>query len=143
MQRAREEFLAGSALTLQQHRGVGGRRPMQLLRHLAQVGILADDPRRAPPCGEFLLEQHVFGGHPALRHRARHDEQEVIGVNRLGQEVCCALLHGGHRVLNARVRGHHDDGKFRVELLRGAKHAEPVAFRQLEIGQHERGTRLA
>ncbi len=48
-----------------------------------------------------------------------------------------------HGVLDAAVGGHHDHLQIRVELLGGAQHAEAVAVRELEIGEHHGGPRLA
>ena len=58
------------------------------------------------PLGQLLLEQDVFGEHPAPRDRALHDEHQMIGVDRFGEEVHRALLHRRDRILNAAVRGH-------------------------------------
>ena len=97
-------------------------------------------PRRS---ASSSLQQHVLGEHAALRQRALDHQQQVIGIDRLGQEVHRPFLHRRHRVLDAAVGGHHDDRQFRVELLGGAQHAEAVAVGQLEIGQHDGGPRLA
>ena len=105
-------------------------------------GILADDLRRAATHGELLLQQQVLGHDAALLERARDEQQQVIGIDRLGEEVERAFLHRGHRVLDAAVRGHHDDRQVGVDLLRRAQHAEAVAVRQPQIRQHDRGLRL-
>ena len=74
---------------------------------------------------------------------ARDDEQQqMIGIDRLREKIERALLHRGHRVLDAAVRGHHDDGNVGVDLLGRPQHAEAVAFGQAQIGQHQRGLRL-
>ena len=75
---------------------------------------------------------------PALLERARHEQQQVIGIDRLGEEVERAFLHRRDRILDAAVGRHHDDRHVGVDLLRRAQHAEAVAFGQPQIGQHER-----
>ena len=129
---AGEQLLAGAALALEQHGRVGGRGAVQLLQHLAQLGVLADDARRAAALGQLLLQQDVLGEHPALRDRPLDHQQQVIGIDGLGQEVHRPFLHRRHRVLDAAVGGHDDDLQLGVELLGRAQHAEAVAVRQLQ-----------
>ena len=70
---------------------------------------------------------------------ARFDEQQqVIGIDGLGQEVHRPFLHRRDRVLDAAVGGHDDDGDVGVDLLGGAEHAEAVPLGQAQIGQHDR-----
>ena len=104
--------------------------------------ILADDPRRPAPLGHLLLQEDVLGHHPSLRDGALHHQQQVIGIDRLGEKVGRPLAHRGHGVLNAAVRGHDDDGQLGVELLGRSQDAEPVAGGQLEIGEHHGRARL-
>ena len=116
-------------------------RALQRDRHLLQPRILADDLRRAAARGELLLEQDVLGRQPALRERALDHQQQMIGIDRLGEKVERAFLHRRDGVLDAAEGRHHDDGQFGIELLGGAQHAEAVAVRQPEVGQHDAGTR--
>ena len=62
----------------------------------------------------------------------------MIGIDRLGEKVERALLHRRHGILDAAVRGHHDHRDVGVDLLRRAQHAEAVAFRKPQVGEHER-----
>jgi hypothetical protein len=112
---------------------------VQLLRDLAQLRIFTDDARRAATCGHFFLEKQVLGEHAPLGDRTFDKQEEMIRLDRLREEVERALLHGRHGVLNAAVSGHHDHRKLGVELLGRTQHAEPVAGRQLEIAQDNRG----
>ena len=98
--------------------------------------------RRTATHRELLLEQQVLGHHPALFERARDEQGEVIGVDGLGQEIERALLHRGDGVFDAAVRRHDDDWGVGVELLRGAQHAEPIAFRKSKVREHDRRTVL-
>ena len=139
--RTREQLLAGAALAFDEHRRVARRRALQRERDLLQARIFADDLRRAAPLREFLLEQDVLGGQATLRERPLDEQQEVIGVDRLGQEVERAVLHGRDRVLDAAVRGHHDDRQVGVDLLRRAEDAEAVAVAEPQVRQHDAGPR--
>jgi hypothetical protein len=64
----------------------------------------------------------------------------MVRVDRFCQKVERTLLHRRHGILDAAVRGHHDDGKLGIEFLGGAKHAESVALRKAEVGQNDAGT---
>jgi hypothetical protein len=140
MKRPRKQLLAGATLAFQQHRRVGGCGAMQGDRDLLQFRILSDDLRRTPSRGQLLLEEDVLGSETSQRERPLHHQQEVIGVDRLGQKVERALFHRGNSVLDAAVCRHHDDGKLRIKFLGGAKHAEPVALRKTQVGQHDART---
>jgi hypothetical protein len=142
VQGAGEQLFAGAALPLQQHGRVGAGRTMQLLRHLAQLGIVSNDARSAAALGEFLLEQEVIGQHPALGNRALHHQQQVIRVHGLGEKVHGPFLHRRHRILDAAIRRHHHDGQLRIELRGGAQNTKAVAFGQLQVGQDDHRARL-
>ena len=60
--------------------------------------------RPAPPSAGSVL-----GRQPPLRERALDHQQQMVGIDRLGEEVERAFLHRRHRVLDAAERGHHDD----------------------------------
>src|SRR5262245_9554654 len=143
MQRAREELFPCPALALEENGRVGRGRAMELLRHLPELSVFADDSRSASPLGELLLEDDVFGEHAPLRDGTPYQQQEMIGIDGLRKKVHRPLLHGGHRVLNADEGGHDDDRDIRIELLRGAQNAQAVAGGQLEVGQHHDRPRLA
>src|SRR5262249_34015812 len=66
VQRPGEELLARPALSLEQHRGVGGGGAVKRDRHVLQLRILADDLGRATAQREFFLEKNVLGDHAAL-----------------------------------------------------------------------------
>ena len=138
VQRARKQFLAGAALAFEQHRRVGAGRALDLLRHVPHHGGFADDRRRAATLGELLLEQRVFRDQPPLRERPLDHQQQMVGIDRLGQEVERALLHRRDRILDAAERGHDNHRQFRIDVFRGLQDAEAVADREPKIGQDDR-----
>ena len=142
VQRAREQFLAGSALPFQQDGGVRRRGAMELLRHLPELRVLADDARCAPPLGQLLLQEEIIGQHPPLRDRAFDHQQQVIRIDRLGQEVHRALAHRGHRVLDAAVGGHDDDLAARDRAPSRREERRSHHRGQLQVGEDDRRTRL-
>ena len=50
--------------------------------------------------------------------RALDQQQQVIGIDRLGEKVERAFLHRRDGVLDAAERRHHDDRQLGIELLR-------------------------
>jgi hypothetical protein len=116
---------------------------MKLLQDVAELRVLADDPGRAPALGHFLLQENVFGHHPALRDRTFDHQQQVIGIDRLGQEVGRPLPHRRHRVLDASIGRHDDDRELGIEFLRGTQNAKPVAGWKFQIREDDSGARLA
>ena len=139
VKRAREQLLAGAALPFEQHRRVGGGGAVQRDRHLLELRVVADDLRRAAALGQLFPQDQVFRGQPALRERALDHQQEMVGIDRLRQEVEGAFLHRGDGVLDAAERGHDDDRQLGIEVFRRAQHAEAVPLRQAEIRQHHGG----
>ena len=142
VQGARAQFLAGAALAFEQHRGVGAGGAIDRGHHLPQGRRVADDARTAAARGRFFLQQAVIIQQAALLERARDQQQQVIGIDRLGEKVERALFHRLDGVLDAAVRGHHDHRQLRVELLHRAQHPHAVALGQAEIRQHERGLEI-
>ncbi len=143
MKRAREQFLAGAAFALEQHGGVGAGGTLHRLQGVTDDRRLPDDLGHAAAFRGFFLEQVVLAQQPALRERALDHQQQVIGVNRLGQEVERPVLHRRDSILNGAVGGHDDDREIRIGVLGGAQHAESVAIRKPEIGEHDRRQGLA
>ena len=109
-------------------------------RYLLQPRILSDDLRRAAALRKLLLQKKVLGGEAPLHERALDEQQEVIRVDRLGKKVERPFLHRRDRILHVAERGHHDDRQLWIELFGEPEHAEPVAFRQAQIGQHHGGS---
>ena len=137
MERPGEQLLAGPALAQQQHGGVGRSGAVQRRDNPLQRRRLTDD-RRSPPSGrELLFHQEVLREQPALRQRTIHEQEQVIGIDGLRQEVHRALFHRDHRILDAPVRGHDDDGELGVDLFSAFEDANPVTALQPQIREHE------
>ena len=126
---ASEELFPGAAFSLEQDRRIGRRRTVQLLGDLPERRIVPDDAGSPATLGHLFLEQEILGLHAALSDGALDQQQQVVGLDWLGEEVGGTLPHGGDGVLDAAVGGHHDDRHFRVQLLGRSQHAEPVAGR--------------
>jgi len=80
------------------------------------------------------IRETGYGAELAPAEESAFDEQEeMVGVDRLSEEVERPLPHRGHCVLDAAVRRHHDDREVGVEFLGGAKDAEAVAFGKTQV----------
>ena len=133
--RAGEELLAGPALTLEQHGGVGRGHPLRLGLHRADRRRLPDDRRhRARPA---VLEQERLALPRAPLDRARDEKAEKVRLDRLGDEVLGAALHRVHGGLDRAERGHHDHRKGGVEGSRRVEDGEPVRAGEAPVGQDE------
>ena len=100
--------------------------------------MLADDLGDAAAAAQLFLEEQVLGGQAPLGEGAADDQAEVVGIDGLGEEVERALAHRPHHVGDGAVGGQQDDRHLRVAGLGGPQHAEPVAVRQLQIGEDQR-----
>ena len=136
VQRSGEQLLAGAALAFDQDGRVGRRRAMQRERHRLQLRVVADNLRRAAALRQLLFQQDVFRAQPPLCQRPLDHQQQDVGIDRLGKKIERSLLHRRHRVVNAAERGHDNDRQLGLDILGRAQDADPVAFGQTEIGQH-------
>src|SRR5205085_12288144 len=91
VQGAREQLLAGAALTEQQHRGRGRRRLADDVERRAQRRALADNGLLG--AGEAGAELLVLLHEPPLLDRLLDALQDRMALQRLGEEVVCAVLH--------------------------------------------------
>ncbi len=142
VQRPGEQLLAGSALAFDEHRRIRVGGALQRREHLPQGRVFADDLRSAAADGQLLLHQQVLVGDAALLERTVHEEQQMIGIDGLGEKVHRAVLHRPHCVLDAAVGGHDDHRYVGVDVLGRAQHAEAVAVGQPQVRQHERRLRV-
>ena len=84
-------------------------------------------------CSSF--RQHQLGPLAPPLHRAVQEQEEVVGVDGLGQEVGGAVLHGPDRLLHRSEGGHDDDRHLGVSLPRRFQDVEAAAGGQLQVGQ--------
>ena len=140
VQRARHQFLAGSAFAGDQHGDIGGR-------------DLLDQPENLPHRSGTAHQraQHAGLAQPAPRHfqldlrfalpgGVDQDGAQPRGVHRLLQKVVSAQLHGIDGQLDGAHGGEHHDGHVGVERrsLFGelGQQADAVQPRHLQVGDH-------
>ena len=110
VQRARDQLLAGARFAGDQHRHARARQAADGAEHLLHRGRLAEQLAESSRLGCGLRAA------AALRWRAAraHELDGLVDVERLRQVFERAALVGGHRAVEVRVRGHHDDRQRRV-----------------------------
>src|SRR3990172_1845853 len=137
MDGAREEFLARPALAVDQHRRVGRRHLLYLVHDLLHLATLSDYLRKAELFSKLFFQEYVFGCHARSVERPLDQHEQMVGVERFGQEVIGPLLYRLDRGLDRTERGHHDHRQKRVVLLHRLQHLETVLLRKLEVRQHQ------
>ena len=119
--RARDQLLAGAGLAVDQDRARrrGDRR--QHLEQLAHDAALSDQPLEAVALLELRSQVRVLGAQAALLERAVHHVEQLVVLERLGDEVGGAALDQRHGVAHRAVAGHHDDDDVGVALQRRSR----------------------
>ena len=80
--RARDQFLAGARLALDQHRRVGRRDDLDLLQHLPERRALADDLVEVVLRANLVFEVQLFGAQLLLQLRDLSKRQPVLHGDR-------------------------------------------------------------
>ena len=93
--------------------------------------------REAEAALVLLLEEDQLGHQPAPLHRPVQQQEQVVGVDRLREEVGGALLHRPHRLLHRAVGGHDDDRGLGVRVPGRLEHVEAAPGRQLQVGEDD------
>ena len=94
----------------EKHRRVGAGGALEVEAYFLERRILADNLRKPVAGCVLLFENEVLGEKASLSDRALHQHQQVIGVDRLGEEIEGAVFHRRDGVLHGAVSGHDDDG---------------------------------
>ena len=136
MNGARQQFLSRSAFPEDQDGGVGGRHALDLQEGVLQTLARAHQARQRHALLKLLLEQECAALETTSVQGAVDEEHEMVGVDRLGEEVRSALADRLHRILDGAERGHDDDVGFRAGLEGGLEDVEAASRRELEVGEH-------
>ena len=138
VQGAGRHLLADAGVADDQHVGVGaGQRP----EAIAQV----DHRRRAAgkPGLEIVAlagggaQQPVFQHEAAAVERAGGDVGEVLGIERLFDEVVGPLAHGAHGELHVAMAGDEDDRQVGVDVAHPGEERHPVHARHADVADDD------
>ena len=137
VQGARGQLLAGARLADQQHAGAGRGDLADHLEHPLHGRRLADQPVQLVAALDLVAQDDVLAlQHPPLE-RALDHQPHLVHLERLGQVVVGAGLHGGDGGLGGGEGGHHDDLGVGVQLLGFRQHVQPAAVGHLEVGDDD------
>ena len=133
VQRARNQFLAGTGLARDHHREVGlhqaREQPVDFLHRRR-----AADQRNALGFLEFGRNRVAALG---LRQRPADDRDQLLQVERLWQIFVGAALRGADRGHEVVLRAHDDDRQVRARLLDARQEVEVVFVGHHHVGDHE------
>ena len=103
------QLLAGSALALNQHGGIGRRHTLHASEQRAHAGAGRHQRRGARLAAHQPLQRRVLATQRAVLHRPPQHRRELREPARLGQVVVGARSHPGHRPFDGAVPGEQDD----------------------------------
>ena len=108
MDRARDHFLAGAGLAVDQDRRRGRRHGFDQLKQRAHARAAADHRAEPEPLIELLAQIRVLVLQPPLLERRVQHVQQLLELKRLGDEVGGAPLDRVDRILHGAVAGDDD-----------------------------------
>src|SRR5258707_6920770 len=131
------QFLAGAAFALDQHRGAAGRNLPNQVKDAEHDLALAYDVFKvvALPEGAFQLLVLFFGA--AARDGGTHVGQKLLVVPRFLDEVGGPVLHGADGVVHGAIRGDHDYRQLRVAVAYVGQNLQSIVVGQGEIKQDQ------
>src|SRR3990172_1391220 len=94
MNGAGEQLLAGAALAMKENGGGRRRHLLYLGGDLLERAALADDPGQAELVRELFPQEDVLGGDTIGIERPLDEHEQVLRIERFGQEVIGPLLYG-------------------------------------------------
>ncbi len=133
---ARDEFLAGAGLAIDEHAAVGGRHEANLLaQRLDRHAFTGEHSANA----ELALEFEVLVAKAAGFDGILEDDQGAIERERLFEKVVCAELGGFDGGFDGAVAGDDDDfgPLFRSECMNVGENVEAVAIGEPDIEQDD------
>ncbi len=134
VQGARNHFLPGAALALDEDGGGRGRDLLDHAHHFLHGRALGDELRGPARPDDLAAQAQVVEAQPlALLGLAEH-EQHLVGPEGLAEVVVGAGLHRLDGQLVRAVSAHDDDGELRIGSLRGPHQREAVELRHAHVG---------
>ncbi len=129
---ARQQVLAGAALALDQHRGVGRRRLARAAQHAGHRLAFGNDVGEGqPPLAAVAERAQLLSQCRSIERIAQGDGEPFEGRRR-GQEIAGAGGERHRHGVGPVGAGLHDDGDMNAGLHEPPQHAHAV-----EAGQHE------
>src|ERR1019366_6870181 len=135
MDGARHQFLAGAALSGDEHGRVGGTYGFNGVEDLAHGAALANQFSGTRYFGYGLAQQYVFLGGAFMGQRVLYQVGDLVGVEWLGHVVVGAILQRCDRGLDRGVAGHDDYQELRVDFVHAALQLDAIGAVHLDVDQ--------
>ncbi len=117
-----DEFLAGTALAVNEHGGSTACDFADEFEHLDHLAALSDHGRCTRAFTERAPEMTVFTDQLAMFDCTLRDQNYLVEIDRLCDVIECALLHSLDRSLHRPECCHEHDGCFRGHGAKGCQH---------------------
>jgi len=130
-------LLAGPALAVDQHAGVGVGHHLDQLEDALHLLALADDLGEGVAALQLLLQAHVLLAKQADGADILQADEELIHPERLGDEVGRAMSHGLHGPLHRSVSRDHHDSAPGIRRLDPAQQLHAVHARHDQIDKSQ------
>ena len=137
MDRLGDQLLAGTAFTLEQDRAAPRRDLCDQVEDLLHRRALPDDVPETVALLQGFLEPRVFFAQPPVLGCVLDGQQDLVVLERLGDEVEGTELGGPHRLLDGPERGEDDGDGARIELGEFLEHLQPVHVGHHQVEQHD------
>ena len=130
-----KEVLACSTLAEEKDCRVALRHFLGALNDRIHLG--AGGHERIEPALQFGPKGRYLALECSPLQRFADHEVEIFVVERFRDEIGGAFLHRLDRPLDGAIGGHHDHGQLRQILVHPPEDLHPVAFRQLDVEEHQ------
>ena len=137
MDRAGDEFLAGTGFAADEHRGVALRDLADHAQHALQRIAGADDPFEVVGLLLLVAEVVELMAQPFQLERLVDLDLHLLDLERLLHVVEGAVLHRLDRGVDRSERGHQDERRGRMESLGRAQHLEPGRAAHLQVADDD------
>ena len=130
-------LLARARLALDQDRGRGVCQVADQLEDLVHLRVLAQDVVEAEMRLQLLAQVNDLVLQRAFAHGPFHDQQQMIDIDRLGQEIVGAQPDRLHHLVDAGIPGGDDHRHGQVPLHHLANQVHPVQPGHAQIGDDQ------
>ena len=134
VQQQRGEFLARPRLALDQHVDIRGGQAADRIAQLDDRGALADQRAFRLARLHRGTQPPILDQQPAALERARDRRDQMVGRERLGQEVERSVPQGRHRHRHVAMTGDQDHRQVGIERADAGEQLQPVHPRHPDIG---------
>src|SRR5262245_12765190 len=137
VQRARDELFARTRITAHEHSADVRRQPANEAEHLLHGGAAADHAAEFQPLRQVALQSEHLAALHSLLANSREQLTKALQVERLGEVIKRAELHGFNGAVDRPETGHQHDPAFRTDVADRSENVEAGYSRHPHVEQHE------